>query len=54
MNHGVKENETLPRLVHKDCPNKLFDVPFVGVLREQKLECSNLVGLECWIWGIVF
>ncbi|XP_014516545.1 uncharacterized protein At1g51745 [Vigna radiata var. radiata] len=38
INHGVKENETCgqPGLVGKDSPDKLFDVPFVGVLEEEK------------------
>nr|KYP54096.1 Uncharacterized protein At1g51745 family [Cajanus cajan] len=38
INHGVKENETsgIPELVGKNSPEKLFDVPFVGVLGEEK------------------
>ncbi|TKY64401.1 PWWP domain [Spatholobus suberectus] len=38
IKHGVKENETsgIPGLVGKDSPDKLFDVPFVGVLGEEK------------------
>ena len=38
INHEVKENETfgIPGLVGKDSPDELFDVPFVGVLGEEK------------------
>lgn len=38
INHRVKENETsgVLGLVGKDSPDKLFDVPFVGVLNEEK------------------
>ena len=38
INHKVKENEAsgLPGLVGKDSPDELFDVPFVGVLGEEK------------------
>jgi len=38
INHGVKENEASGQagLVGKDSPDKLFDVPFVGVLGEVK------------------
>lgn len=38
INHRVKENETsgTPGLVGKDSPDKVFDVPFVGVLEEEK------------------
>ncbi|KAL2337990.1 hypothetical protein Fmac_012436 [Flemingia macrophylla] len=38
INHGVKESETsgIPESVDKTSPNKLFDVPFVGVLGEEK------------------
>lgn len=38
INHGVKENETssIPGLVGNDSSDKLFDVPLVGALEEEK------------------
>ncbi|KAJ1420274.1 hypothetical protein SESBI_14406 [Sesbania bispinosa] len=36
INHSVKESETSGRRVGNDSSEKLFDVPFVGVLGEEK------------------